>query len=198
MAGAATASVAKRAAIKRNVIAVTLHARSSADEIFCGVGRDDQIAKHQARSLTGVACLLAAASSASGPASSRRATGDVVRQAPPDRPLLRPKPIGPLNRAGPVSEVANAEGVTVHEPQGPGSARHRVDHGLGAATVPVPHSPHDRRRVIGAWQGALRHAAVERGKARTIHHQSRITGNRARHAPQSPGLGRIKVLRRAA
>jgi hypothetical protein len=131
--------------------------------------------------------------SVSGPASSERAFGDDLRQTPADGPLLGPKPFCPRNRAGPVTEIANVQGVTVHEPQGSCPGVRRVDHGLCPATVCMPHSEHDRRLVIGGWCD-LRHVALERGKAGAIDQQSRITGNGARRAPPNLGPGRIKVL----
>jgi hypothetical protein len=100
-----------------------------------------------------------------GLASSGRAFGTVVRQAPADRPLQRPKPIGPRDRAGPVRERPTVHGAAVHKPLRSRHVLPGVDHGLGPATIAVPHSPHHRGLVIRGGDGD--HVAHERRKAGT-------------------------------
>jgi hypothetical protein len=90
-------------------------------------------------------------------APSRRAFGDVVRQAPTDRPALRPKPIGELNRTCPVVEITLTQGPAVHEPNDSRSAFHGVDLRMCAGIVSALHSPHDRRLIVGRWREDVRH-----------------------------------------
>lgn len=75
----------------------------------------------------------------------------MVRQPPADRPLLVPKAVDPFNRATPLLEIAHGDGAVVDKPLRQCSLSQRIDYGLRAATVPVPHSPDDRRFVVGRW-----------------------------------------------
>ena len=130
------------------------------------------------------------------------AFGDVVRQPPANGPLLRPKPIGPLNRACPVGEMANIQGAIVHEPQDSRPVVRRVDHGLCAATVCVPHSPYDRRLVIG---GGTRSQTWRSQGRQGRYHPSEVEDHWKRRAvrdrvllgrKRSPGGWIQKVIRR--